>query len=126
MAKKLATGAWVMYLDNDDVLKTNHVSTRLSAAEHSQERLDLLYFNTWREDIQWHREAILEFGHVGHSEIMWRTEFLKTLPAVNGEYGHDWTQISQGLEKGAKTKKVVGETTYIIKSTPNKREGGID
>ena len=125
IAKELATGEWTIYLDNDDVLKTTHVSTRLSAVGKNTE-IDLLYFNTWLEPIRWHREAELEFGRVGHSEVMYRTDFLKTLPPLNAEYGHDWIQIKQAIDKGARTKKVSGDPTYIVKSLPDKREEGID
>ena len=126
LGKTIARGKYVVYLDNDDVVKPIHLATRLAAAENADQEYDLLYFNTYVEPIRGIRDAQLEHGRIGHSEIMYRTEFLRTLPPLTDQYGHDWTQIKQALDKGARTLKVVGEDTYIVKSLPDNKEQGIN
>ena len=124
LAKELARGEWTMFLDNDDVLTPHHLSTRLGEA--GSDSVDILYFNTWIEPTRWFRDSQVQEGKIGHSEIMYRTELWRQLPALTDQYGHDWTQLKQALDKGATHRKGGGATTYIVKSLPNQREQGID
>ena len=121
LAKNMATGKWTMYLDNDDVLLPHHVSTRLKYVESGDDQVDLLYYSTWLEPDNWHRDAALLYGKIGHAEVMFRTEFLKTLTPLSNMYGHDWLTIKEAIDKGARTRKCGGEWTYIV--TKKKRAG---
>jgi len=121
----IATGNWIMYLDNDDVIKHNHISERMIATEKNH-NIDMFYFNTWIEPKRWHREAELQYGSIGHSEVMFRAEFLKKMPPANSQYGHDWVLIEAAINAGANTCKISGEYTYIVKSLPDSQEQGFE
>ena len=126
LAKQMATGKWTMYLDNDDDILPTHVSTRLNEAEFGPDPIDLIYFDTWLQPTNWHRDAQLEYGRIGHSEVMYRTSLLKQLSPMPDTYGHDWSQIDEAIKKGAKHRKGGGDRTYIVRSLPSQKETGID
>lgn len=123
--RTLATGEYTIYLDNDDVLKENHLVKYLSGIEKTD--FDFCFYDTWIEPINWHREAALAQGKIGHSEVIIKTSSLLRCPEETTEYGHDYTQIQRMVDSGAKYKKWDGAPyTYIVKSMPNALEQGID
>mgnify|MGYP003340001124 FL=1 len=109
---KLARGQYVIFLDNDDVLKPNHFSNYLSAIEGTD--ADMVYFNSYIEPIDAIRESELRFGCIGHSEIIVKADLLKTF-TQKPEYGHDWHLIEHLIRKNAVIKKSNNPPTYIIK-----------
>ena len=125
LAKKMSRGNFFMYMDNDDVILKNHVSTRLLTAENGD--YDLIGFETYIEPNFHYRDTDFTYGKIGHSEIVFRTDFLKSLPESTPEYGHDWTLVDNAINAGAKCFIKKGEPrTYIVKSLPSKKEIGID
>ncbi len=119
-----ATGKYFMFVDNDDVVKPNHVENYLSGIEGTD--YDFVYFNTFNEAFNGDRISELRYGGIGHNEIIVRTEFLKQMPPHTPEYGHDW-ELVQNMMKTGKYAKAEGKPmTYIIKGVPAKREVGID
>lgn len=131
VAFNLAKGKYFVFLDNDDVIMKSHFSNYLSEIEHST--YDLVYFDSYIEPTMQKRESTLAFGHIGHSEIILRTELLKDYQQ-KPEYGQDWHLIEFLMRKGALTKKAnSGEATYVVKEIgggdPNRErlsEKGID
>ncbi len=128
LSKTLATGTWTMFLDSDDIFKPNHLSQRLEVAENSTEQYDLFYFNTQLPF--WFRDAQLEYGKIGHSEVVIRTSIFKTLPPYIEAYGHDWNMIKSALDLNIKTRKVdapnMKSATYWVRSTPDRKEAGFE
>jgi len=125
LAKTMATGKWCIFVDNDDVVKPNHVSARLEFVESTKDEYDFVYFNTWLEPINWFRDTTILQGKIGNSEVMYRTSFLKQLMPLSDIYGHDFLQIQEAVHKGARYRKIVGEPTYIVKSLPDRKEDTI-
>ena len=128
---KLCTGKYTMFMDNDDIIKTNHLSNyynQISATDN-----DFMYFNTWLQPIENAngvqgrlRDTQLEHGMIGHQEIIVKSSFLKKMPPEKPYYGHDWELIDNMIQYGAKYEKGIGEPTYLIMGVGELRETEID
>lgn len=112
-AIKLARGEFIMFMDNDDVIKPSHFRNYLSGIDGTD--YDLVYYNTWVEPINQMRNAALKFGSIGHHEIIVRAATLKQLPPQGSHYAHDWTLVENVMRAG-KCVKVESEPTYIVKA----------
>jgi hypothetical protein len=119
-----AIGKYFVFMDNDDVIKENHFHNYLSGIEGTD--YDFVYYNSFIEPENKIRNSKLEEGHIGHSEIIIRTEFLREMKAHVAQYGHDWYVIREMMQSGAKHKKMESDYTYIVKGTPAMREQNID
>jgi len=122
--KELASGKYFIYIDNDDCIKENHFENYLSGIMGTE--YDFVYFDTLTRFNNSKRIARLEHGLIGHSEIIIRTQFLKTLPPHTNEYGHDWTLINNMIIGGGKHKKSNNPPTYIVMGAGSQRETEID
>lgn len=119
-----AKGKYFCFAANDDVIERNHFRNYLSLVEADPD-LDMAFYPSWVTG--WGRTPILQYGHVGHSEMIVRTELAKKMPPHSPEYGHDWEFIRNCIEAGASHK--IGHNhpqTYKVMSLPNRREEGID
>lgn len=118
LARTIARGKYTLYLDNDDVLLPQHLSRRLSVVEAvppDEQPYDLVGFETWLSDIGFHRDTSFTYGKIGHAEIIIRTEFLKTLPESDGQYGHDWVMIEHAISRNCKRAIIQGKPySYIV------------
>jgi glycosyltransferase involved in cell wall biosynthesis len=122
---KSASGEWFMFMGSDDVLLPTHLSNVLSIVENTD--LDFAYFDTYVEPYESKREAKLEFGSIGHSELIIRTEFLQKMPPHEKRYGHDFSLIENMVASTSKYQKGMNPNlTYIVKSVPIHCENGID
>lgn len=122
---KDATGTYFMFMGSDDVLHHNHLANELKYIENTD--LDWIYFDTWVEPNCAPRNAQLQPGMIGHSELIIKTEFLQRMPPHTDRYGHDWDLVNNMMAATGKYKKAVGAPqTYIVKSIPGKEEHGID
>ena len=119
-----AVGKYFMFMDNDDCIKENHFKNYLAGIEGTD--YDFVYFNSFIEPENKIRETKPEEGHIGHSELIIRTEFLKQMKPHVSQYGHDWYLVREMLERGGKHCKIESEYTYIVKGTPAHREQNID
>lgn len=122
--KELASGRYFIYLDNDDCIKENHFENYLSGIKDTD--YDFVYYNTITAFNNLTRYSRLEFGMIGHSELIIKTEFLKRMPPHSSAYGHDWTLISNMIHSGAKYTKSENEPTYMVMGAGNTREANID
>jgi glycosyltransferase involved in cell wall biosynthesis len=119
----LARGKYFMFFANDDVILPNHFENYLSAIEDTD--YDFRFFNSLVVPHNQIRNAKLEYGHIGHSELIVRTDFLRQMPKHNEHYGHDWTLI-QTMAKSGKHFKSANLPTYHVMSLSDKREEGIE
>jgi glycosyltransferase involved in cell wall biosynthesis len=122
--KELASGKYFIYLDNDDCIENNHFESYLSAINGTD--YDFVYFNSITKFNGSWRNTSLEYGLIGHSELIIRTNFLKTMPPHTEAYGHDWTLISNMINAGARYVKSLKKPTYIVMGAGNQRETNID
>lgn len=125
LMKDLADGQYLCFIDNDDVVKMNHLELYLSEIENTD--LDFVYYNVWNNTLGILRDAQLSAGLVGHAELCIRTDFFKNVPEQGGDYGHDWGMIEHMKGMTTKHKKASSqEWTYKVMGTPAKRETDID
>ena len=119
-----AVGKYILFIDNDDVVAPNHFENYLLGIEGTSH--GFAYYNTYIEPINQIRNAQLEFGKIGHSEIIVRTDLIKTMPPQNSVYGHDWELIMSLTSSNNSYIKIESEPTYTIKCIGNYRTDIID
>lgn len=121
-----ATGKYFLFLSNDDIILPNHFQNYLEFIE-SKPELDFAYFDTWLKPLEEKRVSKLEFGSIGHAELILKTEIIKKMKPHTSDYGHDWLFIKELILSGALGEKAVDkEPTYWVMSLPGNRETGID
>lgn len=120
---EFAEGKYFVFFANDDVILPNHFENYLSAIEGTD--YDFVYFNSLVVPNNQIRNAQLEYGHIGHSELIVKTDFLRQMPKHNAEYGHDWTLIQHMINNGKHNKAMKHLPTYHVMSLSDKREEGI-
>lgn len=121
---KIANGEFFIFYSNDDIILENHFQNYLSQIENTT--YDFVYFNSWVEPYKSKRYSKLERNHIGHSEIIVRTEFLRRMPEHTSEYCHDWVLISNMLKSGIFKKCDLCPTTYNVMSLSHIREENLD
>jgi glycosyltransferase involved in cell wall biosynthesis len=119
-----ATGKYFLFFANDDVILPNHFANYLSQIEGTD--FDFVYFDSWVNPIKHKRVSRLQYGMIGHSELIIKTDFLKKMPTHNEHYGHDWALIQSMANTGKSKKASTQETTYHVMSLSDNREAGID
>jgi glycosyltransferase involved in cell wall biosynthesis len=127
---KLAYGDYIMFMDNDDVIENNHVSSYYNAIVDTKN--ELVYFDSWLDPIEGRgtmgmlRSTKMEQGMIGHAEIIVSKQLLLSLHPETAEYGHDWGVINQIVEKGYQFEKSKNKPTYRVMGVGELREAGID
>jgi hypothetical protein len=121
---KRATGKYFVFFANDDIILPNHFENYLSEIENTD--YDFMYFNSFVKPINASRISELRYGMIGHSELIIKTEFLKTMPLHSPEYGHDWELIKQLITKGKHKKSTQNIETYHVMSLSDNKETGIE
>ena len=119
-----ATGKYFTFMANDDDIAENHFQNYLSGIEDTD--YDFVYFNSFIEPYASIRNTHLQFGGIGHSELIVRTDFIQKMPQHDGQYGHDWSLIQNMIMNSTKNTKVVSMPTYIVKGIGNSRFDEID
>lgn len=120
----LAIGKYFVFYANDDIILPNHFENYLSQIEGTD--LDFVYFDSFVAPINATRNAELQYGRIGHSELIVRTDFLRQMPAHNEHYGHDFVLIQNMMQNGKHKKAENLPTTYHVMSLSDNREKGID
>lgn len=121
---QLAQGKYFTFFANDDIILSNHFENYLSQIEGTD--LDFVYFNSEVKPTNSLRVSRLEYGMIGHSELIVRTEFLRQMPTHNEHYGHDWALIQSMMQNGRHKKAENCPATYHVMSLSDRREQGID
>lgn len=120
-----ASGTWFMFMGNDDIITSKHLAYILTLVESTA--LNFAYFDTWVKPYNAPRNTQMQPGMIGHSELICRTEFLKTMPKHTPHYGHDWTLIDKMMNATYLHQKIrPHEFTYIVMSVKGNEEKGID
>jgi hypothetical protein len=119
-----AEGKYFTFFANDDIILPNHFQNYLSQIEGTD--LDFVYFNSEVKPTNSIRVSRLEYGMIGHSELIVRTEFLQQMPTHNEHYGHDWALIQSMMQSGKHKKAENCPATYHVMSLSDRREQGID
>lgn len=120
----LATGKYFVFYANDDIILQNHFENYLSQIENTD--LDFVYFDSFVAPRNSIRNAQLQYGSIGHSELIVKTDFLRRMPLHNQDYGHDWILIDNMIRKGRGKKAINASPTYYVMSLPDNKEKGID
>jgi hypothetical protein len=121
---QIASGKYFTFFANDDIILPNHFENYLSQIEGTD--LDFVYFNSEVKPTNSLRVSRLEYGMIGHSELIVRTDFLRQMPTHNEHYGHDWALIQSMMENGKHKKAENCLATYHVMSLSDRREQGID
>lgn len=121
---KLARGKYFTFFANDDIILPNHFENYLSQIEGTD--LDFVYFNSEVKPNNSIRNSQLQYGMIGHSELIVRTDFLRQMPIHNEHYGHDWSLIQSMMQNGKHKKAENCPPTYHVMSLSDNRERGID
>lgn len=112
------TGEFFCYLDNDDIILPEHLATRIKSIHNTE--FDLVYHDsllrTQREN-DWKRVGRLEYGHIGHSEVVIRSTWKDKAP-IAAHYGHDWAYM-EGLAAAGAKHTHYNSATYIVCHTPD-------
>jgi glycosyltransferase involved in cell wall biosynthesis len=112
-----ATGEYFVFYANDDVILPNHLEHYLKYIEGTS--FDFVYYNSYISPKAQLRWSNMGFGGVGHSELIIRTDFLKTLPAHQPGYGHDWSLIEAMTSRTKMYKKAESAAhTYDVRHLP--------
>lgn len=119
-----AEGEYFIFYANDDIILPNHFENYLSQIEGTD--LDFVYFNSEVKPTNSTRISRLEYGMIGHSELIIRTKFLQQMPTHNEHYGHDWALIQSMMQSGKHKKAENSPATYYVMSLSDNREQGID
>jgi len=121
---EVAKGEYFVFFANDDIILPNHFENYLSQIEGTD--LDFVYFNSEVKPTNSLRVSQLQYGMIGHSELIVRTDFLKQMPIHNEHYGHDWALIQSMMLNGKHKKAENCPATYHVMSLSDNREQGID
>lgn len=121
---QIAQGKYFAFFANDDILLPNHFENYLGQIEGTD--LDFVYFDSFVVPRNSIRVAQLQYGHIGHSELIVKTDFLKQMPKHNAEYGHDFELIKAMMQNGKNAKAFGCPPTYHVMSLPDNTEKGID
>jgi glycosyltransferase involved in cell wall biosynthesis len=121
---KLARGKYFVFFANDDIILPNHFENYLSQIENTD--FDFVYFNSEVKPTNSLRVSRLEYGMIGHSELIVRTDFLRQMPLHDAEYSHDWRLIEEMVKYGKHKKAENCPATYHVMSLSDNREQGID
>jgi len=119
-----AEGKYFVFFANDDIILPNHFENYLSQIEGTD--LDFVYFNSEVKPTNSLRVSRLEYGMIGHSELIVRTEFLRQMPMHDEHYGHDFALIQNMMQSGKHKKAENCPATYYVMSLSDNREQGID
>lgn len=123
-ALKNATGEYFIFMGNDDIILFNHFEHYLSEIQGTD--LDLVYYNTFINPSNQIRISELKENHIGHSEIILRTEFAKKFKHKKF-YGHDWKFIESISNSTDKIKKAESsEYSYMVMHVPGLEEEFLD
>ena len=112
-----ATGDIICYLDSDDILGPDHVSTIVKNFKGSW-----VWFNdmVWNRDKFIERECSLKLGFCGTSNIAHRRDMSARWLPVN-KYGYDDWNFIQELKKESPDGVKIETPSYIVCHIPYKR-----
>lgn len=121
----VAQGQYLIFIDNDDFVYHNHLAHYLSEIEGTN--LDFVFYDSYLYQQDKVLNVQLQPSKIGHSDIIIKTDFFRTLSPQDNQYGHDWRMIQQMMRKTRFYKKAKSDMcTYNIMGSDHGREDGID
>jgi hypothetical protein len=116
-AIRMATGEYIVFLANDDMISPDHFRHYLSEIENTA--YNMVYYNSELVPLQGVRETLCQIGCIGHCDIIVKTEVAKKAKPHSLKYTHDWDFIEEiagfGRVKKAKSKMA----TYKVMNLPS-------
>lgn len=113
---QVAKGKYLVFYANDDIILPTHFRNYLEIERTSY---DYMYFDSYINVLKEPRRSILAKDHIGHSEIIIKTELAKKLPPHTDQYGHDWDFINNMIHNGTGAKSNSKNYTYRVMSIPS-------
>lgn len=112
-----ARGKYFLFFANDDVISPVHMATYLDGIEDTP--YDFMYYDY----LAFGRRMVtkMKYGHIGHSALIIRTDFLQQMPPHGPEYGHDFDLIKNMIRAGARYRKGEITPTYYVMSGNRQR-----
>lgn len=122
----IVRGTYTMFLDNDDMIKPEHVQFYYDSIKKTSG--DFVYNRVLVNGPEglWERHLELKRGCVGHAEIIVKTEFLKKMPPHEKVYGQDWLLIGNMMKVGTSGRGITPFPTYCVMSNHNYQEPGFE
>lgn len=119
-----AKGEYFAFFANDDIITTDHFDNYLAEIDGTD--YDFIYFDSFVNPRNAPRISALQYGMIGHSELIVRTKFLQSMPMHGHDYGHDW-ELIYAMSLAGKHKKANSTLqTYNVMSLSDNRETEID
>jgi len=112
-----ATGKYLVFFANDDVILPNHLSNYLEIEKHPD--IVMMYFDSFLDPVKKPRISHLGFCQIGHSEIIVKTDIAKKCKPHSEKYGHDWDFISEVMSMGKCVKSTSSLQTYHVMHIPS-------
>lgn len=111
-----ANGEYFLFFANDDVILPTHIENYLNIIDGTE--FEFGYTDSWLDPFNQIRHPKLAPCEIGHSEIIVRTDVLRTFPPHSPNYGHDWDIIAKLIERN---KGIRGNSppTYHVMHIPN-------
>jgi len=107
-----ATGKYLVFFANDDIILPNHFSHYLSEIENT--KYDLVYYNSNLAPLNADRDTIMQISCIGHCDIIIKTELIKQLKPHSERYTHDWDFIYEAALYGNYKKANSKLATYRV------------
>jgi glycosyltransferase involved in cell wall biosynthesis len=107
-----ATGKYLLFYANDDIILPNHFRHYLSEIENTE--YDFIYYNSHLAPFKGDRETILQISSIGHCDIIIKTELAKQITPHSEKYVHDWEFIYEAATKGKSKKADSKLATYHV------------
>ena len=107
-----ATGKYLVFLANDDIIDSDHFKHYLSEIENTN--LDLVYYNSELVPLKGTRDTKLAISGIGHCDIIVSTEAARKVNGHSDKYTHDWDFIKQIAENGKHKKALSKKATYKV------------
>ena len=113
-AIKNATGKYLVFFANDDIILPNHFSHYLSEMENTD--YNLVYYNSNLAPLNADRNTLMQISSIGHCDIIIKTELAKKLKPHSERYTHDWDFIYEAKLLGNYKKANSKLATYRVMS----------
>jgi hypothetical protein len=120
-AIKLARGKFLIFAANDDYIFPNHFENYLSEIRNTADTVGIVAFCASVQSsvtpYYTFRKPCPLIGAIGHSECIFRTEYVKAAPPHEPLYGHDWSLIKNIIEEQNKEIIILwdNEPTYQVR-----------
>lgn len=121
---RCVTTEWMTFLDDDDLMDTNHLETLMSGVADD---VDVVYTgcrctgpHSYEGYNQPFDETLLETSSIIPITALVRTELYNKVEGMRTEWGYDWRLWQRIVEAGASVKRLDAVTwTYRYRVTPD-------